>query len=1003
MYHVILRTLFVLLLTYDVISDSLGDLRSGGPSFSPPVKPSLSRQPEPSPKCMLDCPRGYVPFTCLCQPESDPFPFLFPATPCMFANCPQGQACQMKEGKAVCVVISSTRPSVDVCNLPADPGPCEALIPSFFFDKKDGTCKNFTYGGCQGNENRFASREDCENTCIADVPAVEIGGTQTAGVSKPVGTPRPTTGKQNEICSLPAQTGLCRAYIPSFFFNSTSGQCQSYVYGGCGGNQNRFPSVQACQAACGGAAPSRSGSQSAAGNSPVLSANTDCNLPKVVGLCKAYMPSFFYNTNSGQCENFVYGGCGGNTNRFETKQQCEQKCKQTGTTTSSHSSANPTPSGEAYQAVHSSTGKQNEICSLPAQTGLCMAYIPSFFFNSTSGQCQSFVYGGCGGNQNRFPSVQACQAACGGAAPSRSGSQSAAGNSPVLSANTDCNLPKVVGLCKAYMPSFFYNTNSGQCENFVYGGCGGNANRFETKQQCEQKCKQTHTITPSQGQNTTCQQPREVGRCRARIQRWYFNQQSQTCQIFYYGGCGGNDNNFNTQADCEHHCRPVQVMGSATTVSRSSVLSTNTDCNLPKVAGLCKAHMPSFFYNTNSGQCENFVYGGCGGNANRFETKQQCEQKCKQTGTTTSSHSSANPTPSGEASQAVHSSTGKQNEICSLPAQTGLCRAYIPSFFFNSTSGQCQSFVYGGCGGNQNRFPSVQACQAACGGAAPSRSGSQSAAGDSPVLSANTDCNLPKVVGLCRAHMPSFYYNTNSGQCENFVYGGCGGNANRFETKQQCEQKCKPTNTTSPNHSSSPGAALGKVLASRDGNRLSADCNLPKAAGVCRAYIPSFYYNKNTGQCERFIYGGCRGNANRFETKQQCEQRCKQTRTITPSQGQNTTCQQPRQVGRCRARIQRWYFNQRSTNCQIFYYGGCGGNDNNFKSKADCEGRCVTKRLNVCRMPKVVGPCRAAFRRYFFNAETGRCERFTYGGCRGNQNNFQTFRACSRRCRNSQN
>ena len=30
------------------------------------------------------------------------------------------------------------------------------------------------------------------------------------------------------------------------------------------------------------------------------------------------------------------------------------------------------------------------------------------------------------------------------------------------------------------------------------------------------------------------------------------------------------------------------------------------------------------------------------------------------------------------------------------------------------------------------------------------------------------------------------------------------------------------------------------------------------------------------------------------------------------------------------------------------------------------------------------GPCRAAFPKYFYNVETGRCEKFIYGGCRGN-------------------
>ena len=52
----------------------------------------------------------------------------------------------------------------------------------------------------------------------------------------------------------------------------------------------------------------------------------------------------------------------------------------------------------------------------------------------------------------------------------------------------------------------------------------------------------------------------------------------------------------------------------------------------------------------------------------------------------------------------------------------------------------------------------------------------------------------------------------------------------------------------------------------------------------------------------------------------------------------------------------------------------------------------------VCNLPKVTGPCRAAFRRWYFNKATGRCEMFIYGGCRGNANNFRTKSECEQKC-----
>ena len=53
-------------------------------------------------------------------------------------------------------------------------------------------------------------------------------------------------------------------------------------------------------------------------------------------------------------------------------------------------------------------------------------------------------------------------------------------------------------------------------------------------------------------------------------------------------------------------------------------------------------------------------------------------------------------------------------DICSLSAQTGDCRGYFPSYFYNHTSMRCERFIYGGCGGNQNRFSTTEECYLRC-------------------------------------------------------------------------------------------------------------------------------------------------------------------------------------------------------------------------------------------------------------------------------------------------
>ncbi|KAL1444072.1 hypothetical protein MTO96_030056 [Rhipicephalus appendiculatus] len=110
--------------------------------------------------------------------------------------------------------------------------------------------------------------------------------------------------------------------------------------------------------------------------------------------------------------------------------------------------------------------------------------------------------------------------------------------------------------------------------------------------------------------------------CRGLIPRYYYNPAAGNCSLFYYGGCEGNENNFETIEECEETC------GEPERVSDFEGADFKTACEPAADIGYCNDSLVRWSYNASLKACETFVYGGCGGNDNNYESEEECLVAC---------------------------------------------------------------------------------------------------------------------------------------------------------------------------------------------------------------------------------------------------------------------------------------------------------------------------------------------------------------------------------------
>ncbi|TKR77726.1 hypothetical protein L596_018644 [Steinernema carpocapsae] len=276
------------------------------------------------------------------------------------------------------------------------------------------------------------------------------------------------------------------------------------------------------------------------------------------------------------------------------------------------------------------------------------------------------------------------------------------------------------------------------------------------------------------------------------------------------------------------------------------------------------------------------------------------------------------------------------------------------------------------------------------------------------VVSAQSDlggilCRLQKNVGFeCGASRPhaAFHFDVDVGECLEFVFNGCGGNPNRFQTKEECLDGCDsllkcgkglPLMDFAGNIKRCEGERVPcsggyecvghgmKSVCCRKADRI---CEMSVDPGS-HCGVPAkthFYFDKVSNLCRPFAFSGCGGNENNFVTKGECMRYCASEVTCLKGDPQPDRYSASR-IARCH-------------------------NDSDCASNYTCTGRgprkaCCPSKDYVCGLPyntRSTCSTKLSHSVFTFDIKKGRCEQLDTGGCLDQLNSFASVEQCSDYC-----
>ncbi|XP_055333296.1 uncharacterized protein LOC129584903 [Paramacrobiotus metropolitanus] len=517
-------------------------------------------------------------------------------------NCPVTHECVLDPAQSEHGVCCQ-RETVDVCSFPKDSGPCRAAFPRWYYDNKLGECKEFLYGGCEGNVNNFHSKELCDSLCKGPVvkkpghcpvPAMDGRGScqqecesdgDCPGLSKCCsnGCGRTCTeGAYQTVCDQQKSlyTRMSQFAKPDSVGRLFIPQC---LPGGAFEPQQCDNRKEMCWCV-------DDRGQEIDGTRRKFAENVTCAMLDEHAcdqtlMCRMDCPfGFVRNATDGcpECE-------------------CEDKCDMYECPPLHECKVMELPS------LHGIVSRVPVCAPLPTPVQTCPFGEPLRSANSNQPrECVS---------DSACPSAYTCSKATGNRAGVCCSKES-----------TVCLLPLETGPCRGTIPRWGYDPVQRACKTFLYGGCQSNGNNFATTEECEKICSvgTTDTVTDS---------PTATGHTKKQLSHTHAPAEERMDTDFCLVGkplaptavslsdsstelCGGN-------AGCplSHVC----TNHSGTTMCCPK---TSDECFLPVVRGTCTSSILRYYFDQKSKNCLQFTYSGCDANGNNFASETQCRDLC---------------------------------------------------------------------------------------------------------------------------------------------------------------------------------------------------------------------------------------------------------------------------------------------------------------------------------------------------------------------------------------